>query len=141
MLWSLFCTNCELTVSEMASIESKLHNYMWQLHFLILPDTEIDEPFFETIFGQVDKKTNFWSCLIFPFDLVLAKIEKFRSSFRSKVNNSNNFLAWTTYFSSRFQQEIEHFNPFRKSETLSMLDQLNCKIFHHFKELHESDPL
>ena len=129
----------------MESMESKLHNYMWQLHFILFPDTTIDEPVHETISGQVDKKNEFVELshisFLFGFFSTLTKMEKFRSSFRSKVNNINNFLAWTTYFSPRFHEEIEHFDPFLKSETSGMLDQLNCNIFREIKELHENDPL
>ena len=117
---------------------------MWQLYFILFPDTEIYAPFYETIFGQVDKKNEIvqLSHISFLFDFpTLTKMEKFRSSFRSKVNNINNFLAWTTYFTPCFHEEIQHFDPFCKSESSKMLDQLNCNIFHKIKELHDSNPL
>ena len=126
----------------MASFESKLHDCIWKLQYLLFPGTDIVEPFYDTIPGEADKKNDSIQLLecYFPFCFsTLTKMEKFRWSFRSKVNNINNFFAWTTYFSPRFQEEVEYFDPFDKSEKSSLLQELNQQIYQLSKELHQSD--
>ena len=126
----------------MATFESKLHDCIWKVQLLLFPGTDIVEPFYDTIPGQAEKKNDYIQLLecYFPFYFsTLAKMEKFRWAFRSKVNNINNFFAWTTYFSPRFQEEVEYFDPFKKSEKSSLLQELNQQIHQLSKELHQSD--
>ena len=126
----------------MATFESKLHDCIWKVQLLLFPGTDTVEPFYDTIPGQADKKNEYIQLCeaYFPFYFsTLTKMEKFRWSFRGKVNNINNFFAWTTYFSPRFQEETEYFDPFKKSEESSLLQELNQQIHLLSKQLHESD--
>ena len=122
----------------MPSLEEKLSDCVFQLRLLLFPQEEIDPTFYQIFPAKVDRVNHSIEVAkhLFVFDLqTLEHIESCRHFFRSKVNNINNLLAWTTYFHIGFDQRVQHFDPFVKSVEGRHLQMLNKNTYEVAKQM------